>query len=144
MSEFIANIIAVLHFLFICFISLGWLSNKPIILIAHAFICFFLMVHWLTKSDMCALTLLESYFRDIPHDDTFMKQLVSPLYVITNKQCEIISWIVVIIVMCISISKIYKSDVLPVFFECMKTIYNSSELYNTKMKMYMDCLQKLN
>jgi hypothetical protein len=138
--EILANFISILHFIFIVYILFGWTSDKLLFLFCHIFICLFLMLHWVTKNDMCALTLLESSLRDIPMKDTFMKRIVSPIYVIRNETMTIISWVFTVLAMSFSIYKIYNSELLPLFLNCISEIYNSND--ESKIDLYMSCIER--
>jgi hypothetical protein len=84
-SSLAATLIAVVHLGF-----LGWMvwapfSRKDEHVVMHAVICPFLMLHWVTSSDGCALTLLEKRLRGLDTDaESFVHKIVAPIYVIDD------------------------------------------------------------
>lgn len=85
-------IIRLLHFLFLMFIVLGpFIFKKKQELQLYIIISIFMMIHWVVASDVCALTLAEQYITGRCSDDTFIGQIVKPVYNITNKQITLIA-----------------------------------------------------
>jgi hypothetical protein len=85
MSEFAATCIRVLHILFIAWVVYAPFSNNDEFLVLHAVVCPFLMLHWMTSSAGCVLTVLEKRLRGLDTDDeSFMHKLVAPIYVIDD------------------------------------------------------------
>jgi hypothetical protein len=85
MNEFLANLIFVLHILFILFFTLVPFTNIksfPELHILHLFTGPLLFVHWLANSSDCALTQMERFFRgdDFSDDKSFFFNLVNPIY----------------------------------------------------------------
>ena len=84
-SDLAATLIAVVHLGF-----LGWMvwapfSRKDEHVVMHAVICPFLMLHWVTSSDGCALTMLEKRLRGLDTDaESFVHKIVAPIYVIDD------------------------------------------------------------
>jgi hypothetical protein len=69
---------------------IGWMiwapfSNHTESLIMHAIVAPFLMMHWLTSNDTCALTVLEKHLRGLDDDgQSFIHSIVAPIYVIPD------------------------------------------------------------
>lgn len=78
-------IVRIVHLGFIAWMIWAPFSGTPEILLMHAVMCPFLMLHWLTNSDGgCFLTLLEKKLRGIDDDESFIHSIVAPLYVIDD------------------------------------------------------------
>lgn len=71
-----------------------------------------LMIHWITNSDECSLTLLENILRGVEKNETFTYQFIGPIYNIINTEWNKIIWILTIILLLISLKKIYKSKII--------------------------------
>lgn len=102
-NNFIANIIWLIHFIIVMFVLTAPFINIPAILILHITFSISLLSHWVANSDVCSLTILESYFRGIPCKETFMNGIVGPMYTIPY-------YPITIILMCISIFNLYYND----------------------------------
>lgn len=107
MNAIIANFVFGLHILVILFTILAPISKIPIIWILHANLVLCMMVHWYFNSDMCSLTLVESALRGVEPTNTFMHQLVSPVYNISEYSMSKIIWVITTILLGISIYKIF-------------------------------------
>ncbi len=80
-----ATVIRILHIAFIAFMVYAPFSGVDEFLVMHAVLVPFLLLHWLTNSDACALTLLEKKLRGIKNDsESFIHNLVAPIYVIDD------------------------------------------------------------
>jgi len=85
MSLLLATLVKILHILFIAFMIYAPFSKIDEFLVMHAFLVPFLVMHWLTSTDGCALTILEKRLRGLEHDtESFMHALVAPIYVIDD------------------------------------------------------------
>jgi hypothetical protein len=76
-----ATLIKVMHYIFIAFMLLTPFFGSEVLLTQHFIICPFLILHWLSNNDTCALTILESKLRGGVEDtQTFMGNLIKPIY----------------------------------------------------------------
>jgi hypothetical protein len=55
------------------------------VLLAHAVLVPFLMLHWALANDTCALTWLEAWLRGTPCDTTFLGRLFGPVYLVSSR-----------------------------------------------------------
>jgi hypothetical protein len=104
-SEIVANFIFCIHLLFILFIILTplLLGKYLLILIIHVLTIITMIIHWVFNSDACSLTLIESYFRNIPDTSTFCWRLVSPVYKISESDLSIVVWVITLFSLGLSI-----------------------------------------
>jgi len=55
-----------------------------------------LMLHWAMNSDVCVLTQLEGLVRGAQSTDSFLKRLIRPIYIITDRNLKHLSYAVVL------------------------------------------------
>ena len=80
-------VICGLHFVVLAyFVLTPFLSGRSSELRDYLLYSSFLWAHWYLNNDVCALTMIESYCFDLPKDQTFFGNLVSPIYKITNRE----------------------------------------------------------
>ena len=91
MSEFAATVIRAIHIVFIAWVVYAPFSGNDQFLLMHAVICPFLMLHWMTRSAGCALTLLEKRLRGLEDDgESFVHKIVAPIYVIDDATLKLV------------------------------------------------------
>lgn len=113
----VANIVFILHLLFILFILVIPFTNSPIFLILHIVTCISLFIHWQSNSDVCCLTSLEAKMRGIESSETFIHRLVSPVYTISNRTIYSLTFLL----MSISVYKLYGNAYkFKLFASCVK------------------------
>lgn len=83
LNTFLANVIAVLHVLFIVWFTIAPFTNSPPMLVLHFITYPFLLLHWATNVDSCCLTLVEQKLRGVESDRSFFHNLVSPIYLLS-------------------------------------------------------------
>lgn len=138
-SETFANIIWLFHCLVILFVFFAPFTKIPAILILHITFSICLLVHWGANDNTCSLTVMESYFRGLPSTDTFMHQLISPMYDISSTDLNTIVHIVTYITMFLSIYYLYQSKK---FKECL-ICYNELTKEETTFVNIFKCIQPL-
>jgi hypothetical protein len=74
------TLIKIIHYLFVFFMVATPFFGSEILLTQHFIICPFLILHWITNNDTCALTIIESKIRGVKDDETFMGNLIKPIY----------------------------------------------------------------
>lgn len=113
-EEIKLKIILICHLIIVLFVVLTPFFNSNYLLFMHSIIVPFIMFHWVTNNDMCALTLMEKEIRkrlnkDSNGDDCFTCKIIEPVYNFKNNNnskekfiygSTIFLWIV-------SISKLY-------------------------------------
>jgi len=107
-SEFLANVIRVLHILFIIWVVVTPFTNNEPMLVLHLFVVIFIWVHWWANQDTCALTLIERHLRGVSSDESFFHNLVSPVYKIQDQQLRPIIWAASLGLWFVTLSKVLK------------------------------------
>lgn len=99
--------VRILHLGFIFWMIYAPFSGIDEFLLLHAVICPFLMLHWLTSSTGCALTLLEKTMRGLKHDNqSFIHSIVAPVYVIDDASLKPIVWSSTMVLWVITLSRL--------------------------------------
>lgn len=107
MNEFAADIIWLLHILFVAWFVLTPFSSNENMLVLHAMMAPFLWLHWYTMRDECSLTMLEMKLRGLTEcKQSFFWNVVSPIYKIKDADIRSASWGISIILWMITMSKI--------------------------------------
>lgn len=76
--------VRVIHALLVAWIVWAPFSGRVEMLALHALACPFLLLHWATSTDGCALTVLECWLRGVPPGKSFVHSVVAPIYVIDD------------------------------------------------------------
>lgn len=85
-SSIAAFIVRCVHVALIIWMIWAPFSNHTESLIMHAIFSPFLMIHWVTSNDTCALTVLEKHLRGLDNDgQSFIHSIVAPIYVIPDR-----------------------------------------------------------
>lgn len=105
-SFWTANLVWVLHMIFVAWVVLvPWFGSWDMTLL-HAMVIPFLFVHWTLNDDTCFLTLLESSLRGVPRAASFMHQLVSPIYKLHDDQTSKGVWVLSAVLWCLSVHRL--------------------------------------
>ena len=105
-SELMANIVFVLHILFVLWALIVPFTNNEPMLVLHMITMPFLWLHWWIHDDTCALTLAERYLRGVECKESFFHNLVSPVYKIEDQDVRQVSWWLSIILWLVTMSKV--------------------------------------
>jgi len=140
---YLANFIYFLHILVILFVIFAPFSNIPSILIIHIAFSFSLLVHWIANNNACSLTYMESQLRGINVEDSFTYKFISPVYDISKTDWSRICYIVTIIVLMISIYKLYTSKAFSKSLKCYNDLSNdpkwSKSSFYQRLKISILC-----
>lgn len=82
--QILANIVRLLHILFILFMLVIPFTNNNFLLNLYIIIVPFLFFHWATNDDTCFLTIVECNLRGVSKSNAFMQSLISPIYKVPN------------------------------------------------------------
>ena len=108
LKKILYYIVSYIHFLAVLFVIAAPLSNSPGILILNTTYTMSLMAHWYFNSNICCLTLVESQLLNKKTSDTFMHQLVAPIYDgFTEPFLSNVSWVITIISFVVSVYKFF-------------------------------------
>lgn len=86
MNELLLYLIVFLHFLFVLFVVVTPFIGNNYFLIIHALTVPFVMAHWYTNDNNCALTMMEkrirfNLYKEEPNpNDCFTYNLIAPIY----------------------------------------------------------------
>lgn len=80
MREFVADIIQIIHIMIRIFIVAVPFIGDEYWLTLHFITIPFIMLHWVANQTVCILTEIESAVRGCPQVDTFIGQIVIPIY----------------------------------------------------------------
>lgn len=88
-DEIKLKIIFICHIIVILFVTITPFSNSNYFLFMHSIVIPFIMMHWISNNDMCALTLVEKELRkrlnkNSTHDDCFTCKIIEPIYHFKN------------------------------------------------------------
>jgi hypothetical protein len=142
---FLANFIRLLHILLVLFILIAPFTDTPGYLVLHIALSISLLTHWVGNSDICSLSLLESKLRGNAYNETFMHQIVSPVYKINDTTLSKISYIVVITLMIVSMYKLYKTKVFSLIKKDIENINGMSPepSFGRKVDLYTQAISRL-
>ena len=132
----LADIIYYFHIIVVLFVIFAPFTNIISILLLHITFCICLLIHWKMNSNVCSLTVFEGYLRGVDRTNTFTHQFIAPMYDISSSTWCDISTLIVIIVLFISLCKIFKSPKLKTMWVECKKIYNKT--YTDKVDKIID------
>ncbi len=130
----LANLIRLFHIIIILFVFIIPFSNIPSLLILHITFSLSLLLHWYTNSNECSLTLLESKLRGIDRNAGFTHKFIAPIYDISLTKWSSICYIIIIILISISIYKLYNS----------KKLHNAIKSYKQNKGFFIKDLFEIN
>ncbi len=114
-EEIKLKIILICHLIIVIFVVLTPFFNSNYLLFMHSIIIPFIMFHWITNNDMCALTLMEKEIRkrlnkNSNGDDCFTCKIIEPVYNFKNNNNDKEKFVygVTILLWIISIFKLYR------------------------------------
>jgi len=109
-SEFVANIIWLIHLAFIIWYTVTPFTHAEPMLVLHLFTGPFLALHWILNDDNCSLTLMEMKLRGIEKcEESFFWNVVSPIYKPrTDDTGKQVIWIAMIGLWMVTLTKILR------------------------------------
>lgn len=105
---FVADLIFLLHILIFLFVVLVPFIGSPLLVLLNLIFMIGILFHWVLGSDVCALTVLESYIRGQPMTETFFGRLFGPMYRIDFKTSKLILMCLIIFSILKLMTKKYK------------------------------------
>lgn len=113
-EEIKLKIILICHLVIVLFVVITPFFNSNYLLFMHSIIVPFIVFHWITNNDMCALTLIEKEIRkrlNKNYDDSncFTCKIIEPVYNFKNNNVDKKSFIynITIFLWIVSVSKLY-------------------------------------
>jgi hypothetical protein len=102
-NPLIANVVWVLHCLFIAWVLLAPWSSSWEVAALHALVVPFVCLHWVLNDDTCVLTWLECSLRGVPAHASFVHQLVGPIYKFQAQHASAAAWVASFALWCVSL-----------------------------------------
>ena len=114
MQRVLLTLVALMHVLFILFIVITPFTDSNYLLLLHAVLIPFMIIHWIMNDNTCVLTMIErslkkSLYKDnYSEENCFTCRLIEPVYnfVDDNKKFSTIIYIFVIVLWMISTGKL--------------------------------------
>lgn len=85
-NDSLVILINIIHLIVIIFVLAAPFSNSNYLILLHAIVIPFIILHWLLNNNTCCLTVAEKYIREkntgttVKEGDCFTYQLVAPIY----------------------------------------------------------------
>lgn len=85
-NDSLVILINIIHLIVIIFVLAAPFSNSNYLMLLHAIVIPFIILHWLLNNNTCCLTVAEKYIREkntgttVKEGDCFTYQLVAPIY----------------------------------------------------------------
>lgn len=145
---FLADIIHIFHIGVILFVIFAPISNIPAILILHVVFCISLIVHWIGNNNACSLTYFESYLRGLnDRSHSFSYKFIAPIYDVSKSDWSKICYTITIIVLLISLYKLYNSEKVTEAFQCYRDLNKKPEFiklpFYDRLKKSSECFINL-
>ncbi len=113
-DKLILLIINIIHYIVILSVIFIPFTNNSSLLLLHSIILPFILFHWYSNNDTCALTIIEKFVRqkinkkiNVKEEDCITYKLISPIYNFTNYNKSKLIWIITILLWLISSIKVY-------------------------------------
>ncbi len=94
-NKIFLNLVMMIHFFVVLFVIIVPFTNNTQLLVIHTISIPFLILHWITNNDICALTLLEQYIRKCiddnytPNNECYTAKIISPIYKFVDNNSDI-------------------------------------------------------
>ena len=84
-------LIRAIHFLvMLYFVLTPFLVSNKEMLRNYVIFSLFLILHWFTNNDVCALTMIEGYLTDQDEEETFTGKIIKPIYRISSYEVYLV------------------------------------------------------
>lgn len=109
-------VVRAIHILFIVWMIYAPFSGREDMLVLHAIVAPFLMLHWILSDAGCILTQIEKYLRGLDHEsESFIHSIVAPIYVIDDRSLKPCIFGSTIVLWLITLSQLDREMVARVF-----------------------------
>ena len=122
-NDSLIMLINIIHLTVIIFVLTAPFSNSNYLILLHAIIVPFIVLHWLLNNNNCCLTVMEKYIREkntgksVKEEECFTYQLVAPIYDFNKNHQAFSTFIYILTISLWSISvynlsaKIYSGEI---------------------------------
>ncbi len=113
MNQIILYLILLCHLLLVLFIVVVPFCNIKPLLMLHAIVVPFIIFHWITNNNTCALTIMEHKMREyiagcsIPQTECFTNRLINPVYDFAKNNSDS-SYLIYLVTICLWLTSIIK------------------------------------
>lgn len=114
------EVISLVHKGFILYMLVGWISGDIYANLFYMMCIVSMKAHWYMNDDTCALTIMEQMVTGVKKEESFINQIVNPIYKISDKDTRRITRIVTDILFLVIIIKIIGHKDLGRFIELIK------------------------
>jgi hypothetical protein len=106
-------IIIISHIIIVLFVILTPFTKSNYLLFMHSFILPFIMLHWVSNNDICALTALEKHIRKKLSEnntdlDCFTCRIINPVFNFDKKYENKFNYTVMIVLWIITLYKLHR------------------------------------
>lgn len=109
MSAVLADVVWVAHALFTLWAVVAPFTNQPHVLVAHLVVTPLVWCHWLANDDStCALSMLEAWLRGVPVANSWVHQLVGPIYGLNQTSAGALVWAASVGLWLVTLSKVLR------------------------------------
>lgn len=111
MNVLLANLVLVLHILFVAFVVAAPFTGNEELITLHVLVLPFVCFHWLMANDSCFLTLVEQRLRGVNTNQSFFHSLMSPLYKpsgFTDPVIRKTTWVITLLLWAYSLRELKK------------------------------------
>ena len=103
-SFYLTQFIQLIHVLIVFyFVITPFITNNKQRLLEYIVLTTFLIFHWITNNDTCALTQIESFITNKHENETFIGKIIKPVYNISDLEI----YIVMLLLLLFSLYKFY-------------------------------------
>lgn len=106
-AEFLADVIWVLHLLFVLWVVIAPFTNSSCMLTLHLIVIPSLWLHWGLGDSSCCLSWCEAYLRGKDAKATFLNRIVAPVYTVNQTDMGTFCWCASLVLWLITVSKVY-------------------------------------
>jgi hypothetical protein len=114
------SVINIIHKIFILYMLVGWLSNDIYHILLYTVTLLSLKTHWYSNDDTCALTILEQKLTGVVKNESFINQIVSPIYKIKDETTQDMSHYFVNVMSIVILYKLFTHRESPKLWNAVK------------------------
>jgi len=102
----LASLVSGIHTAFTLWVLATPFFGSREMLRLHLIVIPFLVLHWITNSDTCALTIAEQMLRGVDKDDSIFHAIVSPVYILPDDGLKRAKWYAAILLWGVTAHKV--------------------------------------
>ena len=110
-------LIRLIHALIIIWALVAPFSSNKRLLVSYVTITPFIVLHWILNDNVCLLSTIESNMRGIDRTESFVHNVIAPVYDVHESVVGNLIWAYTVITWIYAASKISIGDIKEVLFE---------------------------